>query len=139
MPRFFSYLVIFFYFICLTKYCIGFYIGTDIIVGTVLKGEGSKNWVIVEGERGGGGWGTKFYARKEDKTEKEELMQKWRGCHFFYYFTIQFNCIYIFWSSDFWVSHARFSSSSKSCTKTWYHLYISYLFRKSTKNVDCFI
>ena len=29
-----------------------------------------------------------------------------------------------------WVSHARFSTtfSSKSCTKTWYHLYISDLF-----------
>ena len=33
----------------------------------------------------------------------------------------------LFGSLVFWVSHARFSSTflSKSCAKTWYHLYIS--------------
>ena len=81
------------------------------------------------------------------------------GLPLFCYFTVEFNHIYsvCVWGggvrfplylSDLQPfelamqdSHLKFSStfSSKSCTKTWDHLYISYSFWKSRKNVDCFI
>ena len=67
-----------------------------------------KNWVTL------GGRGTKIFARKGGYKPE-------RGVTNFLLLTVQFNRIYIFGSS---VSHARFLSlfSSKSCTKTWYHL-----------------
>ena len=62
---------------------------------------------------GGGGWGGGGL--------------KWEGCPFFT--TLQFSSVAVTFSNlqSFWVSCARFSSmfSPKSCTKTWYHLYIS--------------
>ena len=66
------------------------------------------------------------------KREVGRTLQK-----FFYYFTVQFNHAYIFGSSVFWFSHARFSStfSSKSCTKTWYYLYISDTFWSSLQKM----
>ena len=81
---------------------------TKIVFSILIKwgrrGRGgcSKNWVTWLGD-------TKFFARKEGGG----------GLQLFYYFTIQFNRIYIFRSSVFWVSYARFSStfSSKFCTK----------------------
>ena len=83
----------------------------------LIKGGGegvgpSKNWIT---------WGEWIFLReRRDKLEKGGIYVKMGGCHFFYYFTVQFNHIYFFGSSVFWVSHARisFMFSSKSCTKT---------------------
>ena len=86
----------------------------------------SKNWIT---------WGVRnFLLERDDEHEKGGVDVEMGGCNFFYNFIVKFNRIYIFRSSVFWVSHARFSSqfSSKSCAKTWYHLNISDPFWKST-------
>ena len=80
-------------------------------VGTPLplwKGRGGggvvgpcKNWVTWGG---GGVWN--FLLERRDKPERGVVVEI-RGCHYFYYFTVQFNHIYIFGSSFFWVRHAR--------------------------------
>ena len=80
-----------------------------------IKGGGFQKLSHCGRGKGGGGWGTKFYARKEDKTEKEELMQKWRGCQIF--ITLQFNCIYCVWvkSKVFFITFWFFSLWSWPC------------------------
>ena len=110
---------------------------------------------LLKEERGGGGrtfqklsylgGGYKMFCQKGGiKLKRGGVVDvEMGGCHFLYYFTVQFNHIYCvqgkskvpfisFGSSVFCINHARLSSksyirfsftfSSKSCSKTWYHL-----------------
>ena len=81
----------------------------------------SKNWVT---------WGVGVWdllLERGDKLVKGVWCRNGGGCHFFLLLYSSVQSHLHFWIFSLWVSHARFSStfSSKSCTKTWYHLYIS--------------